>query len=264
MEATTPRSAGPRSRIPRRHERDARLVPRERANAQRIPGADSPPDRANADDRDFARGRLPRRLSGSTASLVYWRDATRLPCRGDRSLLRVDRARRTVAQEKPPPAKPTTKTESAAVECPNLLGNGVKSGQRYCDIVTGTDAKNGAIVRVPPHRGVATLRFDLHNRQMFSAELERSGRAYTRALATVIAAGASMARCCSGTPCSASSGTEADLIEWIAGGAGPNGVKAVAPVGTEKVVVEVPESYDAVALVGETLSIPRAWMEARR
>ncbi len=159
-------------------------------------------------------------------------------------------------KKKPPPAKPTTKTESAAVECPNLLGNGVKSGQRYCDIVTGTDAKNGAIVRVPPHRGVATLRFDLHNRQMFSAELERSGRAYTRALATVIAAGLD------GTVLQRNAvlsefRTEADLIERIAGGAGPNGVKAVAPVGTEKVVVEVPESYDAVALVGETLSVTR-------
>ena len=159
-------------------------------------------------------------------------------------------------KKKPPPAKPTTKTESAAVECPNLLGNGVRSGQRYCDIVTGTDAKGGAIVRVPPHRGVATLRFDLHNRQMFSAELERSGRAYTRALATVIAAGLD------GTVLQRNAvlsefRTEADLIERIAGGAGPNGVKAVAPVGTEKVVVEVPESYDAVALVGETLSITR-------
>ena len=159
-------------------------------------------------------------------------------------------------KKKPPPAKPTTKTESAAVECPNLLGDGVKSGQRYCDVVTGTDVKNGAIIRVPPHRGVATLSYDLHNRQMYSAELERSGRAYTRALATVIAAGLD------GTVLQRNAvlsefRTEADLIERIAGGAGPSGVKAVAPVGTEKVVVEVPESYDAVALVGETLSITR-------
>src|SRR6187551_550822 len=159
-------------------------------------------------------------------------------------------------KKKPPPAKPTTKTESAAVECPNLLGDGVKSGQHYCDVVTGTDVKNGAIIRVPPHRGVARLSFDLHNRQMYSAELERSGRAYTRALATVIAAGLD------GTVLQRNAvlsefRTEADLIERIAGGAGPNGVKAVAPVGTEKVVVEVPESYDAVALVGETLSITR-------
>ena len=159
-------------------------------------------------------------------------------------------------KKKPPPAKPTTKTESAAVECPNLLGDGVKSGQRYCDVVTGTDVKNGAIIRLPPHRGVATLSFDLHNRQMYSAELERSGRAYTRALASVIAAGLD------GTVLQRNAvlsefRTEADLIERIAGGAGPNGVKAVAPVGTEKVVVEVPESYDAVALVGETLSITR-------
>jgi hypothetical protein len=159
-------------------------------------------------------------------------------------------------KKKRAPAKPVLRTEPAALECPSVLGDGLKSGQRYCDIVTAADVKTAATIRVPRHRGVATVSFDLHNRQMYSAELERSGRAYTRALATIVAAGSD------GTILQRNAvlsefRTASDLVERIAGGAGPGGVKAVAPVGTEKVVIEVPESYDAVALVGESLSITR-------
>ena len=101
------------------------------------------------------------------------------------------------------------------------------------------------------------MSFELHNRQMYSAELERSGRAYTRALATIVAAGLD------GTVLQRNAvlsefRTESDLIERIAGGAGPAGVKAVAPVGTETVVIDVPEEYDAIALVGESLSLTRS------
>lgn len=160
------------------------------------------------------------------------------------------------SRKKRPPAKPVLRTEPAALECPNLLGDGLKSGQRYCDILTATDVKSAATIRLPPHRGVAVISFDLHNRQMYSPELERSGRAYTRALATIVAAGPD------GTILQRNAvlsefRTAADLVERIAGGAGPGGTKAVAPVGTEKVVIEAPESYDAVALVGESLSVTR-------
>ena len=42
-------------------------------------------------------------------------------------------------KKKPAPAKPVLRTDAVALECPNLLGDGVKSGQRYCDIVTASD-----------------------------------------------------------------------------------------------------------------------------
>jgi hypothetical protein len=160
------------------------------------------------------------------------------------------------SKKKPATAKPVLRTEAIAIECPNVLGDGVTSGERYCDIVTATDVKNGAVIRLPKHRGVAVVSFELHNRQMYSAELVRSGRGYTRALATIVAAGMD------GTVLQRNAvlsefRKESDLIERIAGGAGPGGVKAVAPVGTEKVVLEVPEAYDAIALVGESLSITR-------
>jgi hypothetical protein len=160
------------------------------------------------------------------------------------------------SKKKPAAAKPVLRTEAIAIECPNVLGDGVTSGERYCDIVTATDVKNGAVIRLPKHRGVAVVSFELHNRQMYSAELVRSGLGYTRALATIVAAGMD------GTVLQRNAvlsefRKESDLIERISGGAGPGGVKAVAPVGTEKVVLEVPEAFDAIALVGESLSITR-------
>ena len=159
-------------------------------------------------------------------------------------------------KKKPAPAKPVLRTEAIAIECPNILGDGITSGERYCDIVTATDVKNGAVIRLPRHRGVAVVSFELHNRQMYSPELVRSGRGYTRALATIVAArmdGTVLQR----NAVLSEFRKESDLIERISGGAGPGGVKAVAPIGTEKVVLEVPEAYDAIALVGESLSITR-------
>ena len=43
----------------------------------------------------------------------------------------------------------------------------------------------------------------------------------------------------------------ADLVERITGGAGPGGVKAVAPIGSEPISVEIPPDVTEVALLGE-------------
>jgi len=48
-----------------------------------------------------------------------------------------------------------------------------------------------------------------------------------------------------------------DLVDRISGGAGPGGVKAVAPTGTESVSVEIPEGELAVSLLGEKLAVDR-------
>ena len=47
--------------------------------------------------------------------------------------------------------------------------------------------------------------------------------------------------------------TAADLYERISGGAGPGGVKAVAPIGREQVVIRLPQGVDQVSLLGEVL-----------
>ena len=46
---------------------------------------------------------------------------------------------------------------------------------------------------------------------------------------------------------------EADLFDRITGGAGPSGLKAVAPAGVETIAVEVPAGVNTVSIVGEQL-----------
>jgi hypothetical protein len=47
--------------------------------------------------------------------------------------------------------------------------------------------------------------------------------------------------------------TADDLFDRIAGGAGPGGVKAVAPAGREQIFVTIPAGINQVSLLGETL-----------
>ncbi len=52
--------------------------------------------------------------------------------------------------------------------------------------------------------------------------------------------------------------TEKDLFDRISGGAGPGGVKAVAPSGDEFIIIELPEDVgDQVSVLGEKLSVMR-------
>jgi hypothetical protein len=49
-----------------------------------------------------------------------------------------------------------------------------------------------------------------------------------------------------------------DLFDRIGGGAGPGGVKAVAPSGVEFITMELPESVsDQVSILGENLKVTR-------
>ena len=49
--------------------------------------------------------------------------------------------------------------------------------------------------------------------------------------------------------------TVKDLYDRIGGGAGPGGVKAVAPTGAEFIEIELPEAADQVSILGEKLSV---------
>ena len=114
----------------------------------------------------------------------------------------------------------------------------------------------GLRVTLPPHAGPLTLAFTLHNRQTYSESEVKAGHAFARYTATLrITSGA-------GAPLGQAVvrnefRTEKDLVERIAGGAGPGGVKAVAPTGAEPVTLSVPEGVDEVILSGERLSIER-------
>src|SRR5258705_13904367 len=142
------------------------------------------------------------------------------------------------AAPKPPPLPPL-KTEPAMIMCPNPLGEGVQTKRSFCDVLTGRDPADGILVDLPPHVGTVTLTFDLHNRHMYSEALIKSNRAYRRYTATI---GVLTMDNTLGSRAVVQSEfrSAADLVDRIGGGAGPGGVKAVAPTGSEPIVIEIP------------------------
>ncbi len=154
-----------------------------------------------------------------------------------------------------PPA-PVLKTEVPEITCPAPLGTGVNTKQAFCDVMTGRDPAQGVLVKLPPHRGPVTLSFDLHNRQTYSEEQVKANRAFARYTATigVLTADNTLV---SRAIVQSEFRNEKDVVDWIAGGAGPGGVKAVAPTGTEQVSVQIPEAEDEVSLLGEKLTVER-------
>lgn len=151
--------------------------------------------------------------------------------------------------------KPTV--APATMTCPLPLGTGIKTKREYCDVPTGRDPKAGIVITLPPHRGPVTLRFNLHNRHTYSEEEVRMKRAYTSYLA-----GIGVLTLDNTLLTRAAIATEfrnaQDLVERIGGGAGPGGVKAVAPVGTEPITLELDAALTEVSILGEKLTVVRA------
>ena len=114
------------------------------------------------------------------------------------------------------------------MQCPSLLGAGVQTGRSFCDVLTGRDPAGGIIIAIPPHAGPVTLTFDLHNRHTYSQELVKAKRAYRRYTATIGALTADNTLL-SRAIVQNEFRSEADLVDRVSGGAGPGGVKAVAP-----------------------------------
>jgi hypothetical protein len=167
------------------------------------------------------------------------------------ALAPVDAQRRRPARKAPARQAPLTKS-IAAVKCPALLGTGVKTARIFCDVPAGRDPAEGVIVTGPPHTGTATLSFDLHARHTYSEAETRAGRAfsqYTAVIGILSMKGDLISRAAIQTEFR----SVASLFDRISGGAGPNGLKAVAPVGVEQVYVTIPAGLTEVSLLGETL-----------
>ena len=166
--------------------------------------------------------------------------------------------RRRPAARKPKPA-PVVKprVEPAKVTCPESLGTGVKSGAEYCFVMAGRDPAQGVLVAIPPHTGDATLRFNLHNRHTYSEEQMRAGRGFARYTA-VIGVLTPKADLLDRAAVQTEFRSVRDIHERISGGAGPGGVKAVAPVGSEPISVTIPAGIDQVSLLGEVLDATTA------
>lgn len=152
----------------------------------------------------------------------------------------------------PPPRKPTI--APADLSCPTPLGPGLTSKLAYCDVLTGRDPKAGIIIRLPAHRGPLMLRFDLHNRHTYSEEQVKKKQAYASYTASIGVLTMDNTLLTRAAVASEFRRTE-DLVERIGGGAGPGGAKAVIPVGTESIAVQIDPGVTEVSILGEKLTV---------
>jgi hypothetical protein len=153
-------------------------------------------------------------------------------------------------------AAPARQKIAADMSCPSPLGTGVTTKSAYCDVMTERDPQRGILITLPPHKGPVTLTFDLHNRHTYSEEQVKANRAYTRYTATVGVLTMDNTLISRATVQNEFR-QAADLVERIGGGAGPGGVKAVAPTGTELISIVIPEGEDKVSILGEKLTAER-------
>lgn len=168
----------------------------------------------------------------------------------------ADAQTRTAAKKPVPPPAPALKTEPAATACPSPLGSGVATKRVFCDVPIGRTPADGIAITIPPHKGPAVLTFDLHNRQTYSDDLVRARKAYVRLTAT-IGVMTMDNTLITRAVVQNEFRTAADLFDRIAGGAGPGGLKAVAPTGSEPIRVELPAEVTEVCVLGEKLSARR-------
>jgi len=148
-------------------------------------------------------------------------------------------------------------TEEPEVVCPAELGVGLTTGLRFCDVMTGGDPAAGVLITLPPHRGDVILRFNLHNRHTYSEEQIKAGRGFARYTAVIGALTMDNTLLSRAAVQSEFRGAS-DLVDRVGGGAGPGGVKAVAPTGITQIVITIPASEDQVSLLGERLTVERA------
>jgi hypothetical protein len=164
-------------------------------------------------------------------------------------------ARKPVRKPAAPPAA-ALKKGPPEMTCPAPLGVGVKTRLTFCEVMAGRDPAAGVVIQVPPHKGPATLTFDLHNLHTYSEEQVRARRAFARYTATIgvlTLDNTLISRAVVQNEFRAAS----DLVDRVGGGAGPGGVKAVAPTGKEEITVMIPEGELAVSLLGEKLAVER-------
>ncbi len=144
----------------------------------------------------------------------------------------------------------------ASLVCPSELGMGVSTRRRYCDVLSGRDPKAGIVVSLPAHQGQATLSFEVHNRHTYSAELIKTKQAYRRYTATIGVLTMDNTLI-DRAVIDSEFRTVRDLYDRIGGGAGPGGVKAVAPTGSELVQFAIAGDISEVSILGEKLAVVR-------
>jgi hypothetical protein len=158
------------------------------------------------------------------------------------------------------PARPAAQTplrvEPAQITCPYVLGEGVQSKRTFCDVPIGRDPAQGILITLPPHTGPVTLTFDLHNRHTHSEELSKTSRGYRRYTASIGVLTMDNTLL-SRAVVHGEVRNARDLFDRVAGGTAAGGVKAVAPTGSEMIVVTIPAEETSVSILGEKLTEER-------
>jgi hypothetical protein len=164
--------------------------------------------------------------------------------------------RRPAAKPPAPPTPLALQKVAPAMMCPALLGVGVTTKLSFCDVMTGREPAGGVLISLPPHGGPVTLTFNLHNRHTYSEEQVKANRAFARYTATIGVLTLDNTLI-SRAVVQSEFRSASDLLDRIGGGAGPGGVKAVAPTGSESVSIVIPESEEQVSILGEKLTHER-------
>lgn len=143
---------------------------------------------------------------------------------------------------------------TTAFSCAADLGVGLKSRRKFCDLVISTSPKDGASMNIPPHTGETTLMFDLHNRYTPPPAGAAAAQVYAKHTAVVAIldqTGAEISKAAVSRELRA----EVDIFDRVAGGVGPGGAIAVVPGRAESIVLRLPESVTAIAVVGVSLDV---------
>jgi hypothetical protein len=164
--------------------------------------------------------------------------------------------RKVPARKPAPAAAATLKKVVPEMTCPTPLGVGLNTKVSFCEVMAGRDPAGGVLIKIPPHKGPAMLSFDLHNLHLYSEEQVRARRAYGRYTATIGVLTMDNTLI-SRAVVQNEFRTAANLVDRVGGGAGPGGVKAVAPTGSEPITIVIPEGEDEVSLLGEKLTVER-------
>ncbi|TAK11012.1 MAG: hypothetical protein EPO35_12815 [Acidobacteria bacterium] len=135
-------------------------------------------------------------------------------------------------------------------QCPSDLGRGVKSRRVFCDIAAATDPAKGDVVRIPPHTGASTLRFDLHNRFAVAGKT----LPFARATALVAVLNANSGAVIERAAVMGELRAELDLFDRIVG-TGPGGTKTIAPGRAEPVTLKIPAAVTAISIVGVRVEV---------
>jgi hypothetical protein len=194
-----------------------------------------------------------------TILVMSWLMAVLVACAfvpfGESGWLAQRRGAAPARRPAPPPPAPPRKVAVEMV-CPALLGSGITTRRTFCDVMTGGNPAEGIIIDLPPHVGPVTLTFDLHNRQLYSEEMIKANRAFARYTAS-IGVMAMDVTLISRAVIQSEFRSSADLFDRVSGGAGPGGVKAVAPTGIEPITIVIPEPETRVSILGEKLTVER-------